>query len=121
MVLSDQTLFLSWKEEVKNYKPDIIIGFGILNTYLATAIARNYNLPFVYYLIDVLHTLIPSRIFQPLGRIIEGIILQRADRVVVINHKLQDYNTRMGSPQGKDPSYWRGSGFNAFPLEYRWR
>jgi hypothetical protein len=36
MVLSDQTLFLSWKEEVKNYKPDIIIGFGILNTYLAT-------------------------------------------------------------------------------------
>jgi UDP-N-acetylglucosamine:LPS N-acetylglucosamine transferase len=60
--LNYATLFFSHKKEIerqiKEFKPDIILGLGILNTYNASKIAKKHGIPFVYYFIDVLHALI---------------------------------------------------------------
>ena len=56
------------ERQIKEFKPDIIVGFGVVNTYLASKIAKKEGIPFVYYWIDVLHKLIPERGFQPLGK-----------------------------------------------------
>lgn len=85
------------ERQIDEFRPNMIIGFGILNTYLAMNLAKKRKIPFVYYLIDALHTLIPSKLLRPLGKIIEKQSLKRADRVIVINKKLKDYTIKMGA------------------------
>ncbi len=85
--------------QVKEFKPDIAIGFGILGTYLAMKIAQRNNIPFIYYLIDVLHTLVPFKPFQLIAKVIEKKILKKADVVIAHNHRFKDYLVM----QGADP------------------
>ncbi|MDO8636598.1 MAG: glycosyltransferase, partial [Dehalococcoidia bacterium] len=60
------------QRQIKEFKPDVIIGFGILNSYLAVKAAQKNNIPFVYHWLDVLHWLIPFKPFQPVGQMIES-------------------------------------------------
>ena len=104
-VLDYLSLILSHRIEIgrqiEEFHPDIMIGFGILNAYLAMNLAKKNRVPFVYYLIDALHTLIPFKFLQPFGKIIEKQSLKKADRVIVINEKLKDYAIKMGAyPDG---------------------
>jgi len=85
------------RKQIKNFKPDVIIGFGILNTFIAATLARRNNTPFIYYLIDELHRFIAFKIFQPLGEIIESRTLKLSDKVIVINKKLRDYEISLGA------------------------
>lgn len=86
------------ERQIKEFSPDVIIGFGILNSYLATRAARRNAIPFIYYWIDVLHRLIPFKPFQPIARILESKTLKQADKVLVINDKLKEYVTGIGAP-----------------------
>jgi glycosyltransferase involved in cell wall biosynthesis len=86
------------KYQLREFRPDIIVGFGILNSYLASLSAKKNRLPFVYYWIDVLHLLIPTRIFRSAGKLIETATLKRADLVLTINEQLNDLVVRMGAP-----------------------
>lgn len=79
------------RRQIEEFKPDVIIGFGILNNYLALKLGHRKNIPFVYYWIDVLHRLIPLKAAQFLGKILERSVLRGADKVITINEKLKDY------------------------------
>jgi len=79
------------KRQIKEFKPDIIVGFGILNANLSVILKG--KIPFVYYWIDVLHMLIPLRWMRWLGVICELETIMEADRVVVINKALKDFVT----------------------------
>ena len=83
--------------EIKDFCPNVIIAFGILNTYLAMRAAKKNEIPFVYYWIDVLHRLIPFKPFHALARSLESKTLRQADRVLVINEKLGDYVKELGA------------------------
>ena len=83
--------------QIEDFKPDVIIGFGILNAYLAARAARRNNIPFVYHWLDVLHWLIPFAPFQPIGKTIESRTLRLADRVIVVSDALKDFVTRLGA------------------------
>ena len=87
------------KRQLSEFNPDVIIGFGILNAMLALRLAR--KIPFVYYLIDSLHKLVPQKAFQPLAKYIESKNMKKADRVIVINEKLKDYAIKMGGNPDK--------------------
>ena len=89
------------KRQIKEFMPDVIICFGILNTYLVMRSSKKNNIPFIYYWIDVLHTLIPIKSLQAVGKMLEKKILKNADRVVTINEKLMDYAIKMGANQDK--------------------
>jgi len=83
--------------QIKEFRPDIIIGFGILNGYLAAKAARKNNLPFIYHWLDVLHWLITFNPFQPIGKMVESKTLKQADRVLVISDRLKDFVTGLGA------------------------
>jgi glycosyltransferase involved in cell wall biosynthesis len=84
--------------QIKEFKPNALVGFGILNSYLALKAARKNDLPFIYYWIDVLHRLIPFKPFQPVARMVESRTVKQADRILVINDKLRDYVIKIGAP-----------------------
>jgi glycosyltransferase involved in cell wall biosynthesis len=86
------------RHQTKEFCPDVIIGLGILSTYLAIIAARKNNIAFVYYWIDVLHRLIPFKLFHPIARSLESKTLRQADKVLAINEKLKDYVNGLGAP-----------------------
>ena len=99
--LNYASLFFTHKKEIENqiheFKPDVILGLGILNTYNASKIAKKYNIPFVYYFIDVLHALIPEKAFQEIGKKFSQKTIKNADLVITINKKLSEFAINMGS------------------------
>ena len=42
--------------QIKEFRPDVIVGLGILNNYLALRKAKKNNIPFIYYWICLLYT-----------------------------------------------------------------
>ena len=93
-------LFYHYREiqrQIKEYKPDVIVGFGIVNSYLASRTAKKENIPFIYYWIDVLHRLIPEKAFQALGEYLEKKTIKNSTQVITINHKLEDVVISLGA------------------------
>ena len=87
--------------QIREFKPDIVIGFGILNTYVAMRLAGRRGIPFVYYLIDALHTLVPFGPYQTMARAFESMTLRGAEKVLAINEELREYAVGMGAELGK--------------------
>lgn len=102
------------ERQIEEFNPDIIVGFGILNSYLALKIAANNNIPFIYYWIDVLDRLIPFKAFQVFGKIIENQTLRKADKVLTINERLKDYVVKMGALSEQTSVLRAGIDFDQF-------
>lgn len=85
------------ERQIRGFTPDVTIGFGILNAYLAMKSSRRNNIPFIYYWIDILHTLIPFKPFQNIAKLVERKTLKQADKVLVINERLGTLVIRMGA------------------------
>lgn len=89
------------KKQIQEFKPDVIIAFGILNAYLGMQQAKKHGIPFVYYLIDHLHTLLPNKLTQKTAAQFEKQTLKHADQIFVINKGLKDYAVEMGGDANK--------------------
>ncbi|MCD4678476.1 MAG: glycosyltransferase family 4 protein, partial [Desulfobacula sp.] len=89
------------KQQIKEFKPDVIIAFGILNAYLGMKQAGKHNIPFVYYLIDHLHTLLPGELTRKIAKPFEKKTIKGADKIFVINKGLKDYAVEMGGSANK--------------------
>jgi len=85
------------KRQIAEFKPDIIIGFGILNANIAIQLAKKRDIPFVYYIIDELHRLVPQKSFQGLARFIESKNMKSSHGVLSINEGLREYTIEMGA------------------------
>ncbi len=88
------TQFLEIIRQIKSFKPDIVVSFGIVCGFSASYICRFYSIPFCEYWIDVLHELIPISIFKPLGLSIEKKTIRKSDLFIAINDRLLDYGKR---------------------------
>lgn len=89
------------RKQVTDFKPDVIVGFGILNASAALDVANDSGIPFLYYIIDELHRLVPERSFQGIARLMESRNLQRSDWVLTINEGLREYCIHLGSLPNK--------------------
>src|SRR3972149_8080892 len=89
------------KNQIRDWKPDVIVAFGILNAYLGLRLAKKNNIPFVYYLIDHLHTLLSGKFARGVAKQFEKKTLQGADKILVINKGLKDYAVEMGGDINK--------------------
>lgn len=89
------------RRQISEFKPDVLVGLGILNAYSGIQAARKAGIPFVYYLIDELHQLVPQRAFRGLARLIEQANLRNASLILAINRRLRDYAVDMGAPPEK--------------------
>ena len=99
--LNYASLYFTHKKEIKRqieeFKPDIIMGLGLLNAYTGSKLAKKHNIPFVYYLIDVLYALIPEKAFQSFGKKINMKAIENSDLVITINQKLKELAVDLGS------------------------
>lgn len=97
-------MWTNWREinrQIKEFKPDVIVGFGLINTYIASRAAKKHRIPFVYYLIDVLYTLIPEKSLQYIGKQVKKGIIKNSDKVITINKKLSESAVRLGADAEK--------------------
>lgn len=85
------------KRQIKEFKPDIIVAFGILNAHIASRIAKKEKIPFVYYFIDVLHQLIPEKSFRRLGKRITKKTIKNSSYVLTINRRLSETAIELGA------------------------
>lgn len=86
---------LEIKRQIREFGPNVILSFGILNANIGARLARRYGIPHVYYLIDHLHTLVPIKIARPVAKYIESRTIKMSDLVLVINKGLKDYVVEM--------------------------
>src|SRR3989442_3874401 len=85
------------RREIPQFQPDVVLGFGLLNAFVGIRLARRAGIPFVYYLIDELHRLVPQRAFRGLARLVEQSNVRRASAVLSINQALRAYALEMGA------------------------
>ncbi len=84
--------------QLKEFRPDAVVGLGIINAYLALRACRKYNVPFLYHWLDLLHLLVPVRVAQPIARMLEGRTLARADSIITVSDNLKDCVVKLGAP-----------------------
>ena len=82
--------------QIREFNPDVIVGFGLLNASISIRLARRHNIPFIYYVIDELHRLVPEAIFKPIAKAVEMSNNRLADKVISINQGLKEYTEEMG-------------------------
>jgi len=84
-------------QQIRGFKPDVVVGFGILNAYIAIRLCTKFGIPFVYYLIDELHRLVPQKYLRGLARLIERANMMASAQVLSINEGLRQYTIGMGA------------------------
>lgn len=87
--------------QIDEFKPDVVIAFGILNANIAFRIAGKKGIPSIYYIIDELHRLVPEKAFRAFAKLIERQNMKMSDKVISINEGLREYTIQMGATQGK--------------------
>jgi len=107
------------RKQIKEFQPDVIVGFGILNANMAIRIAKKYNIRFFYYIIDELHRLVPEKPLQAVARAVESWNMKTADMVISINEGLREYTIQMGADPNKTGVIRAGVDLEAFNTDDR--
>ncbi|MDL2270619.1 glycosyltransferase family 4 protein [Methanobrevibacter sp. OttesenSCG-928-I08] len=101
-------------KQIKEFKPDIVLSLGIMNAYISSVYAKKYNVPYAYYLIDLIYNLIPEKLFQPFGKIAIKRAISNSNLVITINQKLKDLAIELGSTKDETLVIDAGIDFNDF-------
>lgn len=94
-------LFGNWRELrrlFREHRPDIVVAYGISNALLSLGFSRAAGRPFVYHVMDALHTHAESPPVRLVARTIESLTMRHADRVIVVSQGLARYAIGMGAP-----------------------
>src|SRR5437016_100924 len=73
---------LEIRKQLSVFRPDVVLGLGLLNAFVGIRAAKRREIPFVYYLIDELHQLVREPALRSLARLIEGANVQGAPLVL---------------------------------------
>ena len=79
-------------------RPDIILGFSITNGAIGLLLAKLFRIPYIFYYIDLLHTLVLVPYAQYFARLISRFLFKNSDRVIVVTKPLQKYVLNEGVP-----------------------
>jgi len=94
------TTFFDLLIQIKKNRPDTIIGFSITNGLIGLILAKIFRIPYIFYYIDLLHTLVPIPYAQDFARLISRFLFKKSDRVVVVTKFLHKYVLNEGiSPE----------------------
>lgn len=81
---------------IRSTRPDVIVGYGISNSFLARLYARKYRIPFVFHLFDSLNALAEPAALRRIAAFVEAEVLRSADQVVIAHRGLAGYVAAMG-------------------------
>ena len=82
-------------------RPDIIIGLSITNGFIGLLLAKIFRIPYVFYYIDLVHTLVPISYAQSIAKIISRFLFKHSDRVIVVTKFLRKYVRNEGVTASK--------------------
>lgn len=102
------------ERQIRDFRPDVVVGFGLLNARMAIRQCRRHNIPFIYYVIDELHRLVPEEGLQAIARLVEMQNNRLATKVISINEGLRDYTVEMGANPAKTHMVKAGVDFERF-------
>ena len=85
------TTFFDLLRHIKKNRPDTIIGFSITNGLIGLILAKIFRIPYIFYYIDLLHTLVPITYAQDFARLISRFLFKKSDQVVVVTKFLHKY------------------------------
>lgn len=89
--------WLALNRVIRQEKPDLIVCYALSTGLAALALARRHRLPFLFHVIDALHTIVPLEALKPIAHAVERRLLRRADQVILINEHLRTYAVAMGA------------------------
>jgi len=89
---------LELRSLIRRGRPDVIVNYALSTGLAAEYLARHAQIPFVFHVMDALHTLVPSRLLEPVARAAERRLLRLARRSLFINEGLRDYAVGLGAP-----------------------
>ena len=94
------TTFFGLLKFIKKNRPDIIISFSITNGLIGLILAKIFRIPYIFYYIDLLHTLVPISYAQNFAKLISRLLFKMSDHVVVVTNFLNKYVLHEGvSPE----------------------
>lgn len=94
------TSFFGLLKFIKKNRPDIIISFSITNGLIGLILAKIFRIPYIFYYIDLLHTLVPITYAQYVARLISRLLFKMSDHVVVVTNFLNKHVLNEGiSPE----------------------
>ena len=79
-------------------RPDIILGFSLTNGVIGLLLAKLFRIPYIFYYIDLLHTLVPVSYAQYFARLLSRFLFKNSDCVIVVTKPLQNYVLKEGVP-----------------------
>jgi len=77
---------------------DVLVDYALSTGLPALIAARQFKIPFLFHMIDALHTLVPMTLARPVALAFERGLLRAADRTLYINEGLRDYGLKLGAP-----------------------
>jgi glycosyltransferase involved in cell wall biosynthesis len=100
-ILDYVSMLVTYRREIaaqlREFRPDVVIGMYLLTNYLAVRASKRAGTPLVVLILEPNYEMIPWRLLRPIGKIIERRTLREVDSVIVINEALRDYAIRMGA------------------------
>jgi glycosyltransferase involved in cell wall biosynthesis len=95
------TTFFELLKYIRKNRPDTIIGFSITNGLIGLILAKVFRIPYIFYYIDLLHTLVPISYAQYFAKLISRFLFKNSDHIVVVTDFLNRYVLSEGVPQKK--------------------
>ena len=85
------TNFFEMVKIFRKNRPDVIVGFSLTNGIIGLALSKLYRIPYVFYYIDLLHTLIPVHYTKKIASVFSRFLFKNSDKVIVVTKSLQKY------------------------------
>ena len=82
----------------REHRFDVLIDYALSTGLPALIAARQFKTPFLFHVIDALHTLVPQALARPVALAFERGLFRTADRTLYINEGLREYGLRLGAP-----------------------
>jgi len=89
------------RRQIHVFEPDVVIGYSIVNSFVAMRLARRLGIPFVYQTIDALPELVPWKWLRGLARIFVSANYKGAQRILLISDSLVDFAISLGAARSK--------------------
>jgi glycosyltransferase involved in cell wall biosynthesis len=85
------TNFFGMLKLFRKNRPDIIFGFSLTNGVIGLLLSKLYGIPFVFYYIDKLHTLVPLQFVRKIAKFFSQLLFKYSDKIIVVTKSLQRY------------------------------
>lgn len=85
------TNFFEILKFIRRNRPDIIIGFSVSSGIIGLLLAKIFRIPYIFYCIDLLHTLVPISFARDIARIISRFLFKFSDQTIVVTRLLRNY------------------------------